>query len=189
MEADQYTCKCGFSAGEKTITLAGEYLTVYSGGDINRQIPYTDIQTVHMSHVLGKNIWDAHVCKLVMKNGEDLEICNKSYKGIFSIKDSSHDYIIFLKELHKQLASTNPAVDYSGGVNSTINYIGLTVGLALFLGLVFLLLRYGKQFGSFGLIVQISWLLWIAVTFLKNRPHKYDPLDIPSRLLPEDKYM
>jgi len=38
-----------------------------------------------------------------------------------------------------------------------------------------------------GLTIPIIWLIWLTWTLIKNRPVKYDPLDIPSRLLPKEK--
>jgi dolichol kinase len=61
----------------------------------------------------------------------------------------------------------------------------MIIGFAFFLGLAIILLIYGRYAVFLGLAIAIIWLIWLTMVLIKDRPVKYNPLDIPSRLLPK----
>src|SRR3990170_1803144 len=104
IQGHQYTCKCSISDEEITFILGDDYITIVTGKKGDRQILYSEIQAVHLSHAPSKHNWNSYMCRITMKNGKSLQLCNKSYDGIFKIKDRSNDYTMFLKKLHKKLS-------------------------------------------------------------------------------------
>ena len=92
---------------------------------------------------------------------------------------------MFIRELHRRLSEKKQNVEYTGGLKSKSDYIGVIIGFTFFLGIAIIVLIYGRYGVFVGLTIAIIWLIWLTMTFIKNRPVKYNPSDIPSRLLPK----
>jgi hypothetical protein len=92
-----------------------------------------------------------------------------------------------MRELHRRTSEKNQNIEFTGGLNSKSDYIGIIIGFAFFLGIAIILLIYGRYAVFLGLAIAIIWLIWLTLALIKNRPVNYNPLDIPSRLLPKEE--
>jgi len=180
----EYTFKPSPFTKERIFTLEGEHLTIFSKGKAEQRIPYSDIHAIHLSHNPSKHDWKVYSCRITSRHGHKYIFCNKSYPGILP-KDKSHEYVMFIRELHRRLSEKKQNVEYTGGLKSKSDYIGVIIGFTFFLGIAIIVLIYGRYGVFVGLTIAIIWLIWLTMTFIKNRPVKYNPSDIPSRLLPK----
>lgn len=71
-----------------------------------------------------------------------------------------------------------------GGLRSKFDYIAMIIATIFFLGIAIISIKYGGP-ALIWLVISLSWLIWRIGAFIKNRPVKYDPTVIPSRLLPK----
>jgi hypothetical protein len=180
----EFTCRFSPITKERTFTLGGDYLTIFSKGEMERTIPYNDIHMIQLSHNPSKHDWKVYICEITPRHGNKYRLCNKSYPGLLP-KDKSDEYIMFVGELHRRVSAKNPNVEYIGGQKSKAYYVVIIGAIIFFLGMAIILILYGRHSVLVGLIIPIAWLIWLTWSFIKNRPVKYNPLDIPSRLLPK----
>jgi hypothetical protein len=182
----EYTFKPNPFTKERIFTLEAEHLIIFSKGKIEQRIPYSDIHTIHLSHNPNKHDWKVYSCRITSRHGQKYTLFNKSYPGILP-KDKSHEYVMFIRELHRRTSEKNQNIEFTGGLKSKSDYIPMIIGFAFFLGIATILLIYGRYAVFLGLAIAIIWLIWLTMTLIKNRPVKYNPSDIPSRLLPKEK--
>jgi hypothetical protein len=182
----EYTFKPSPFTKERILTLEGEHLITFSKGKVEQRIPYSNIHTIHLRHIPNKHDWKVYSCSIISRHGQKLTFFNKSYPRILP-KDKSYEYVMFVRELHIRASDKNQNIEFTGGLKSKSDYIGMVIGFAFFIGIGIILLIYGKYAVWIGLLIPIIWLIWLTWTLIKNRPVKYNPLDIPSRLLPKVK--
>jgi len=182
----EYTFKPNPFTKEKIFTLEAEHLIVFSKGKMEERIPYSDIHMIHLSHNPNKHDWKVYSCVITSRHDKKYTLFNKSYPGILP-KDKSHEYVMFIRELHIRVLEKNQNAEFTGGLKSKSDYIGMMIGFVFFLGIAIIILIYGRYAVWLGLTIPIIWLIWLTWTLIKNRPVKYDPLDIPSRLFPKEK--
>jgi hypothetical protein len=180
----EFTCRFSPITKGKTFILGADCLTIFSKGKIERTLPYNDILIIQLYHNPSKHDWKVYICEITSRHGKKYRLCNKSYPGIVP-KDKSDEYIMFVEELHRRVSAMNQNVEYIGGQKSKTYYIVMIGAMSFFLGLGIILSIYARYAVFVGLIIVITWLIWLTWTLIKNRPVKYNPLDIPPRLLPK----
>ena len=103
----------------------------------------------------------------------------------FCPKTKVMNILCLLKNYIRRVSAKNPTVEYIREQKSKAYYIAMIGAIIFFLGIAITLIIYGRHAVFIGLIIAIAWLIWLIWTLIKNRPVKYNPLDIPSRLLPK----
>lgn len=130
-----------------------------------------------------------YLCRLELQNGATIVFLNRTYKGILDFQDTSAEYVAFVRALHQALFKYNPTCQFVGGVSPALYALGMLSllfagGVVVFVAIF--LLVYGLAW-----IVLLKLLLMLyytpaAIQWVKrNKTCIYDPLAIPSELLPE----
>jgi hypothetical protein len=131
-----------------------------------------------------------YACRLELRGGHSLGLQNEHFEGFATFADRSATYRPLVLALIQRRAALGPDCRYLGGT-SMVNWVlqtAILFGSGLLLAAVFL--AFGPSSNAMILVklVIIAAMLPIAIRWVvKNRPHTFDPVEVPGELLPPDK--
>src|SRR5690606_34264058 len=103
-------------------------------------------------------------------------------------RDQSAEYHAFVSALVKQIAQANPKAEFARGTSAAGYYASIAFCGATFMLLAVVILSLGPTLHWVGLVKFVILLTFLPVVWLyvrKNRPRPFDPLVIPSDILPD----
>lgn len=153
-----------------------------------RVIPVAEIAGVRLDFNPTRPEPHRYRCILTLRNGRELHLLNRTYAGIYDFRDTSPEYVRFIRQLHAALAQHSPNCRFSAGASrASYLFSGLCLvfaALAVIGALVF--------FVTVGLIwiaaIKVLLVLFFTPTAIKwmqrNQPRLYQPGEIPDDVLP-----
>ncbi|MEP2774831.1 MAG: hypothetical protein ABJQ29_14730 [Luteolibacter sp.] len=172
---------------ESTWRLDGDTLWMRSQGQTDIPIPLAHITTVRLSYEPSRMQTRRYRCRLYSALGLSAMIQNDSYKGFADFEDRSDSYNSLVRLLILRIASINPQCIFKSGT-SQLSWWAQAIMIAVIFGILILvsILLY-TAIGALVIIKLLIIALFIPTLirwFMKNRPHAFDPKDIPEGLLP-----
>ena len=156
-----------------------------------RSVPLGEIVRVRLDFAPTRPERNRYRCRLTLRTGETLEFFNRTYAGVYDFRDTSAEYVGFVRALHDALAAGAALApgrrfvtgagwgSYAANLVATA-FVFLCFGvIAWFLARVNLTWMIGLKLLI--LIFYVPTLLrWVA----RNRPGDYRPEAIPAAVLP-----
>lgn len=171
-----------FNLHEYELTLEDTALRLVCDGRSSLH-PYSEIAQVQM-----RKSSAGYLTTLRLLNGNKIEIPSRSFKPLFHITDKNENYSTFVVDLHARILKID-GISFEQG-NSPLVHYGFPIGCLFLLFLLFSfslvepLEPYSLMIKIAGLGVLAALIVWIVKHPPLSRIRKYDPSDIPSRLLP-----
>lgn len=166
-----------------------DFALLWKDDDLDEvSLPFEDIVSVEGKFSPTRVQGNRYVLRLITRHMGKIDITNTTYKGIGNFEELNNEYVAFVSALNKQISESNPSAKFIKG-SSWVGYI-----FAIFMG--FILLAVIVAALVFFLTAGIIWIaaikLGILVFFFPrlfryikhNKPGVYDPLNIPSDVLP-----
>ena len=140
-------------------------------------LPYSDIDTVHLSYTQTK--YSSFLrCDVATKTGQKCQILSRHYKGFARFESQNPAFVAFVKKLHAQLEGM-PSANRQYRKGSTFVFILSIIMMVVFMGLM--------AIGYF--LSQWILIIFIAVGFVRVgyslprlMPGSYNPKHLPSWL-------
>lgn len=122
------------------------------------------------------------------KSNQEFTITNIQYNGPMSFQKKSEEFCNFVNEVHKAVSAKNPDVDYLAGSTHGAYAGNVTLNI-LILGVLAVVAVYVILSGVWALILVKALILAFYVPTMlsqlkRNFPGRYDPANLPARLLP-----
>jgi hypothetical protein len=149
---------------------------------------FDQIAEVRLSYAPTRIVTGRFRTRVILKAGGMVELFNVSYRGFADFEDRSPAYVAFVTELHRRLAAKGKDVRYRSG-NTPFAYIANIATVAIvFAGLALVLLALPIAPLPGIVIVKLAIIAAFIPTLLRYlrraRPAGYDPLHIPTQMLP-----
>lgn len=176
-------------SGQVSYTVGDSVLEI--GGDEAQSIGYDSISTIILQYDPTRIELNRYITTIVHTNGK-IEITNSSYVSFGEFHEHNEAYCEFIEALHEKASEVNPNISYHQGTTK-INYI-FSIFISVFIVVVLLFaIFYSFSHQFMGLVaVKVIVLLFsfpYLITYIKNnRPQPYDPKQIPSEVLPNEKH-
>lgn len=185
-----YTYRPNAFVGERTYTLTDDALVVEEPGKPRDGAFYDGISEVRLAYTPTRAATNRYRAQILFREGGMAELLNTHYAGVLDFPEKNAEYNAFLAELHRRLAARGKDVRYARG-NSTAAYVGnwlLTIFIFAMLALVvlFLIPNWGGTWIVFAKLALILVFIPVLVRYMQRaRPGTYDPLNLPTDVLPE----
>ena len=150
--------------------------------------PYNKIKSVRLKYSPGRVKTNNYVCEIEFYGtGLKTTISSVSYVSFGNFEDLAVSYRRFIAELAQAVAKANPACKFYSG-KKPIHFISEYVAVCLMLALLFwVMVALAVQLSAFiavKLIIILYSLYYLITAFAINRPGKFNPNEIPEKLLP-----
>jgi hypothetical protein len=166
----------------------GKHSLEWNMGGYPGQMAYPMISIMRLSYrpsSLGSPRFTAEIWP---RSGTKIEIASASYKSPVALEDQGPAFRAFMYELHKRVAASGGNCRFEAGFAAWRWWPMLAISAAAAVGLLFVTLQTIRN-GDLptmalvaGFILLFAWQMWPLV--MRNRPERYDPLNIPPRVLP-----
>jgi hypothetical protein len=181
-------------AGETTVELTDAGLQVSPPAAAPRLAPYAAVTRVNLRRRPLRAATDDYICRIEAHGMPATDVRSVAWRHPFWPQDRSATYLPFVHELHRRLSWCQPPPLFIAG--DPPRYFALLVALWLLpVPAIFVALTLGgadwptRIFFTVGSVFPFGFvaLVWWYRRLRPNRPRSYDPLAIPSELLPPMK--
>lgn len=183
----QHRLRVSILEKETTWTLRGHDLVIAPDDLPASVIPLASVSRVSLHYDPSRAQTRRFRCRLQLLNGRTLAIQNEHFCGFASFEDRSSSYRDLVTRICHRTARANPGCLFIRG-KSPFSYWAQLIGLALmFVLLTILLLVMWTAIGWLTIIQLIFIGLMLPIAFRwarKNRPGRFDPMNLPADLLP-----
>ena len=146
-----------------------------------QKISFQSIQKILLSYNNSHYKKKEYICKIITDIGHNLTFSSKFYSAIGNFYDQGSEYRNFILELHKRISNEKRDILYIGGIKPFFYWSGIVISVSLLILFTYLLFSF---FGIMGIILPVIFTIKLIGYFYHNRPVKYNPVRIPSRLIP-----
>jgi hypothetical protein len=177
----EYTFRNSPGEMPTTVLLSEHGITVKSGND-EYSVPYVGIHQVNLDKLSAK-VYRAIV---LVEGHRPLVITNKYHADQRTVEDRSRSYSTFIRVLHYHLKDKSRA-SYASGSDTSKMWVQMSVAAALAFVISFTAEFMGVgMLNAFyqGAILTAALVLLIAGRYAGHWPKRYNPTEIPLRLLP-----
>jgi hypothetical protein len=166
----------------------GAHSLEWNMGGYPGQIPYPMIATIRLGYRPSNLGSPRFTAEIWPRAGAKIEIASASYKSPVAMEDQGPAFRAFILELHKRVAESGGDCRFEAGFAAWRWWPMVAISAAAAVGLLFVTiqtLRNGDAPTMLligGFILLFWWQMWPLIT--RNRPERYDPRSIPTRVLP-----
>ncbi len=146
-----------------------------------QKIPFQSIKKILLKYNNSNYKRKEYICKIITDLGYNFTFSSKFYSGIGNFYDQGSEYRNFILALHKGISDEKRDILYIGGIKPFFYWSGIVVSVGLLVLFTYLLFSF---FGIMGIILPVICMIKFIGYFYHNRPVKYNPVRIPSRLIP-----
>jgi hypothetical protein len=122
------------------------------------------------------------------KDGRTVKIVSATWAGIVAMTPQNDSYRAFIEELHRRVAAERGDVDCVAGLHPVAFWMAVAVFAALMIAIASLVLRAlvaGELVAVLFFLGFAAWSGWYAGGWLlRNKPHRYEPEQVPAQLMP-----
>jgi len=176
----KYRYKKSLVDKEQLIELHDKEISI-SEFDKVMNIPYHSIIKIHLKYNSSRYKKKEYSCKIFTDLEFNYTFTSKFYSGIGKFYDQGSDYRKTIIEFHKRASDNNSSINYRGGLRSLFFWFGLPISTAFLLLFSIPLINF---LGIMGIVLPLIFGIKLFGYFYHNRPVKYNPVRIPSRLIP-----
>lgn len=128
-------------------------------------------------------------CRLRVRDGRRIEILNRAWRGPLVFKDTSAEYVAFVRALVEEVQRLAPDCRFAAG--TTPLHYAVNVAATAFIGLCAVAIAW------FLMRVNLTWMVGIKIVVIlfylptlllwltRNRPRRFAPPAIPADVLPD----
>ena len=122
------------------------------------------------------------------RQGVKLEIASASYKSLVAMEDQGPAYRDFMRGLHQRIVAAGGDCRFDTGFSAWRWWPMVAVSAAAIAAMAyvaFMALGNGDAASILligGFMLVFGWQMWPLIS--RNRPERYDPRNIPERILP-----
>ncbi len=152
-------------------------------------VPYDDIAEVRLAFAPTRIATNRYRARILFRKGGMAELFNTDYLGFADFAEHNAEYVAFLTELHRRLVEHGSNVTFRQG-NSIAGYVlnvAFTVFVFVMIALAFVLLfSWGGPWVAIVKLAIVLFFVPLLVRYIRRaRPATYDPLALPSAVLPQ----
>lgn len=185
----QHRVRVSILETETTWTLRGHDLLIEPDGRTASLIPLMWITRLSLRYDPTRVQTRRFRCWLHLRDGRRLVLQNEHYSGFASFEDRSATYRDLITAICHRTAVASPVCHFIKGQNSFSYWAQLT-GLSLLLILLAITLLFMWTAIGWLTVVQlivIAFMLPVVIRWARrNRPGRFDPMNPPADLLPEN---
>jgi len=188
VKMDQYSYRINAFSQENRYKLYEDFIEVSSNQEEKWIVNYANITSITLQNSSSNRDPDQYSATISYKGGK-IQITNSAYNSNGESQKQNVQYYKFIQALHHKVASINSNVIYNQR-GTKLNYL-LSVFTVIFIVLALTFgIYYSFTHQFMGLVAVKVIVLLFATPYMidylkKNRPDKYDPLNIPDTLLPQ----
>jgi hypothetical protein len=166
----------------------GAHSLEWNIGGYPGQIPYPMVAMVRLGYRPSNLGSPRFTAEIWPRSGAKIEIASASYKSPVALEDQGPAFRAFMVELHKRVAASGGNCRFEAGFAAWRWWPMLAISAAAAVGLLFVTVQTVRNADMAtmllvaGFILLFAWQMWPLIT--RNRPERYDPHHIPSRVLP-----
>jgi hypothetical protein len=166
----------------------GAHSLEWNIGGYPGQIAYPMMSTIRLSYRPSNLGSPRMMAEIWPRSGAKIEIASASYKSPVAFEDQGPDYRAFILELHKRVAASGGECKFEAGFAAWRWWPMVAISIAAAIGLLFVVIQTLRN-GDMPTMVLVAgfvflfwWQMWPLIK--RNRPERYDPHNIPDRVLP-----
>lgn len=186
-QALSYIYKPSLAGSTHTFMLAGQGLSFQSGFRTGTW-GYDEIARIRLSYRPVSMLSHRFRTDIYNGQGRKLTLISASWSGIVTLAPQNESYRAFVEELHRRVAERSPDVVCLAGLGAIAFAIGIVLFGAVMLALAGLLIRAlttGNVVAALFMLGFAAWFGWHTGGWLmRNKPGRYDPANVPRKLLP-----
>lgn len=122
------------------------------------------------------------------RDGKKLTIVSASWAGIVALTPQNDSYRAFIEDLHRRIAAERSDVVCLAGLHPVAFTIAIAAFAAVMLAVTGLFVRAlatGEFIAALFMVGFAAWFGWnTAAVITRNKPQRYQPGNVPRRLLP-----
>lgn len=184
-----YCHRHSFLTKKRTYQLGNRALIWQDEDGPEMAMPYDDIMSVEGQYSPSRVQSNRYLLSIKSRKKERVDITNTTYKGYGDFQENNDSYVPFIRELHRKIMAQNPDVIFKKGISQVGYYLSiLTAALLLIVVIV-----AGYFFFIHGYITVVIFKVVFIIYYFpslmryiqKNKPGIYDPIALPSEIIPE----
>jgi hypothetical protein len=148
---------------------------------------YDEIERIRLSYRPVSMLRHRFRADIRHKDGKTLKIFSSTWSGIVTMAPQDEAYRAFIEELHRRVARERDVVCIAG-FQPIAFALAVAIYGAIMIAVVALFIRAlltGEFPAALFMLGFAIWSAWYVGGFLmRNKPGRYEPLNLPARLMP-----
>ncbi len=152
------------------------------------RIPYSGIARMRLSYRPMTMQSHRFLAEVWSDAAPKLSLASTSWRSIMEQQPQDEAFSDFVRRLSERVAASSRAAEFRTGSPAPIYWLGTVLFAGMLIALPALIVRAiatGATAGALFIAAFLALFIWqLGRFFWRNQPGRYDPFDIPPRVLP-----